>query len=300
MGVVLTVLLLAIDNFFQQVTDLPTGWTLYGEGHVPRVVRYETDNQREFQNGVEMSANDQRIQLISDTFLVANGTMPTVFGNGVRPEIILSCPTSNCTWPLINTLGLCGQCVEALELLSYAYHDTIIDWTSTLNSTVSTYPNATVCGYFLNSTTSNPTLMSGYIMGPNGQPDGESLMMRTLPLLSNPLRVPLWGGSIHFKQVRNPVVDVLIASITSESQLRTNVAPILHECVLEWCVKTIESYYWEGTYHENVTHHYTNHTSRKSPLWLAKHIEGDMVETDYFENVTITTLSEGSNSSEPH
>jgi hypothetical protein len=299
MGAILTLLLLAIDTFFQQVTDLPTGWTLYGEGLVPRVVRYESDNQREFQTGVELVANDQRMQPISDSFLSANGTMPIVFGNGVRPDIPLSCPTSNCTWPPVNTLGLCGQCIEAPELLTYACHDTIVDWISTLNTTVSTYPNATVCGYFLNATTSDRILMSGYTLGPDGSPDGETLMMRTLPLLSNPMRIPLWGGSVHFKQVRNPVIDVLIASIANKSQVHANVAPMLQECVLEWCVKTIESYYWEGSYQENVTNFYTNHTPRTGRLWETQQLEDNVFMTDYYDNITITTLPEGSNISEP-
>jgi len=299
MGALLTLLLLAIDTFFQQVTDLPTGWTLYGYGHVPRAVRYETESQREFINGAEMAANDLRFQLISDTFLIANGTMPTVFGNGVRPDIHLSCPTSNCTWPPTDTLGLCGQCTEAPELLTYACRDTIVDWTSNLNSTVSTYPNATVCGYFLNATTSNPTLMSGYILGPDGKPDGETLMTRTLSLVPKYMRVPLWGGSVHFKQVRNPIVDVLIASIAEKFQVHANVAPMIQECVLEWCVKTVESHYWEGTYHENITNYYTNHTNRTGPLWAAREVEVNVFTTDYYDNITITTLPEGSNTSEP-
>jgi hypothetical protein len=298
MGALLTLLLLAIDTFFQQVTDLPTGWTLYGEGLVPRLVRYESDKLREFQNGLDIVTNDPHIQPISDSFLIANGTMPVVFGHGNRPDIPMSCPTNNCTWPPHNTLGMCGRCVETPQLLAYACIPTRIDWTSNLNATVSSYPNATVCGYFLNATTADPTLMSGYIAGSTGEPEGETLLMRTLPLISNPLRIPLWGGSIHFKQVRNPIFDVLISSIANQSEVHAGRAPMLHECMLEWCVKTIESYYWDGTYHENVTRTYVNDTLG-GPLWSARPIEDNVTMTDYFENVTISTLPKDSNLSEP-
>ena len=42
-GALLTVLLLAIDTFFQQVTDLPSRWALHGTGLIPRVVWYEPE-----------------------------------------------------------------------------------------------------------------------------------------------------------------------------------------------------------------------------------------------------------------
>jgi hypothetical protein len=298
MGAVLTLLLLAIDTFFQQVTDLPTKWTLYGEGLVPRVVRYESDNPKDFQDGVETITADKYLLPVSETFFLANGTMPVVFGNGNRPEIPLSCPTNNCTWPPYDTLGLCGKCVETPQLLKHACLPTRVDWTSTLNATVSSYPNTTVCGYFLNATTADPTLMSGYIMGPDGAPEGETLVMRTLPLISNPLRIPLWGGSINFKQVRNPIFDVLISSIVDKAQVHAHVAPALHECMLEWCVKTIESFYWEGSYHEKVSKTYKNGTAR-GPLWSVRPYNDDFLEMEYFENVTISTVPEGSIVSEP-
>jgi hypothetical protein len=41
LGALLTVLLLGINPFFQQLTDLPTRQTLHGVGLVPRTIRYE-------------------------------------------------------------------------------------------------------------------------------------------------------------------------------------------------------------------------------------------------------------------
>jgi hypothetical protein len=35
--------MLAIDSFFQQVTDLPEWWTLRGQGLIPGTIRYQPD-----------------------------------------------------------------------------------------------------------------------------------------------------------------------------------------------------------------------------------------------------------------
>jgi hypothetical protein len=292
------VLLLAIDTFFQQLTDLPERWTLHGTGLIPRTVRYEPQYAKEFLSGFLASQTDQNILAVANTFFVGNGTQPVVFGNGTRPDIPLSCPTSSCTWAPYQTLGMCSQCVEATNLLSYACLDARIDWTSGLNSTISSYPNATVCGYFLNQTTENPIMMSGFIVGHHGKPEGETLIMRTLPLVSNPLREPLWGGSVNFKDIRNPIIDVLISSTTNKSQVHANVAPTLHECVLTWCVKTVESSYWLGAYHENVTKVYHNNTAHET-TWFTSSYEADgTTEQIYRENVTISGPSTSPNSTE--
>jgi hypothetical protein len=165
---------------------------------------------------------------------------------------------------------------------------TRVDWTSDLNATVSSYQNATVCGYFLNVTSEEPTLMSGYIVGEDGNDTGEALLMRTLPLVTKPLREPLWGdGSINFKDVRNPIEDFWISSIASGSDVYAEKVPTLHKCVISWCVKTVQSSYYLGAYTENVTNVILNDIKGSYP-WSAYAIsEEDMVMTDYLENVTI-------------
>lgn len=295
LGALLTVLLLAIDTFFQQVTDLPVRWTLHGTGLVPRVVQYKPDYVQEFVNGYELAIADKNSRALAETFFVANGTQSVPFGNGTRPDIPLSCPTSSCIWPAYETLGMCSQCAETPHLLTYACLDTRVDWTSKLNATVLSYPNATVCGHFLNATSEDPILMSGYVRGPTGQPDGETLIMRTVPLFTNPLRHPLWGGSVNFKHIRNPIIDVLISSNTNRAQVHANATPQLLECMLTWCVKTVESSYWFGTYHETVTTTYTNNSANGSP-WSTILYEDGWNDQTYLENVTISAVSANSTS----
>jgi hypothetical protein len=292
-GAILTLLLVAMDTFFQQTTDLPTRSTLHGIGLIPRTIRYEPSYSPEFMSGFESTQSDQNMLAVANAFFTTNGTQPVVFGNGTRPDIPLSCPTSTCTWPAYDSLGLCSQCVELPQLLVYACLNTRVDWTSDLNSTISSYPNATVCGYYLNATSSDPILMSGYILGENKKPQGETLVMRTLPLLTNPLRDPLWGGSIMFKDLRNPIIDVLISSTLDRSQVHANVPPVLHECVLTFCVKTFESSYSLGTYHEQVKNIYRN-DSGGSSSWSTFTYEDSSTDQTYLENVTISAPSTGS------
>jgi hypothetical protein len=297
LGAILTVLLLAIDTFFQQLTDLPTRSTRHGLGLIPRTVRYEPEYAAEFMSGIEAAQSDRDILVIAETFFVGNGTQSVPFGNGTRPDIPLTCPTSSCTWPSYRTLGICSQCAEVPHLLAYACLDTRVDWTSDLNSTISSYPNATLCGYFLNATSDHPIMMSGYMTGAHGQPEGETLIMRTLPLISNPLRNQLWGGSVSFKDIRNPIIDVLVSSTVGESQVHASVAPALHECVLSWCVKEVESSYSLGTYYERIIETYNNHSAGESP-WESFSYDDGSTDLIYLENVTINAPTAGSKFSE--
>jgi hypothetical protein len=192
---------------------------------------------------------------------------------------------------------VCSECVEATQLLDFTCIFTRVDWTSQLNATISSYPNATVCGYFLNSTSAQPTLMSGYIVNDDGKTTGEALLMRTLPLVTNSERNPLYGsGSINFNHVRNAIADVLVSSTTNGYDVYANKTPILHECVLTWCVKTVRSSYLLGMYQEEIVSTFQN-TSQGPFPWSSYPIPGeeDLLMTDYLENVTIAAPSTGQN-----
>ena len=295
LGALVTIFALALDPFFQQVVSFPERWTLQPtNSSIARAVRYDPELNVDYQDGVEMTNLDGDMQAVIDPFFVANGTQPVPYGNGSRVDFPLSCPSSNCTWPSYETLGMCSKCVETPSLLNFACMYTRVDWTSTLNANVSSYPNATVCGYFLNSTSTEPVLMSGYMMDKDGNTTGEALLMRTLPLMTNPMRDPLWGhGSINFRDIRNPLMDVLISSTASASDVYQDKAPVLHECVLAWCVKTFQSSYYMGTYNEEVTATFLNDSSSTSPWKVSILEEEGIVLTDYLENVTIAAPPTG-------
>jgi hypothetical protein len=88
-----------------------------------------------------------------------------------------------------------------------------------------------VCRYFLNITSAQLTLKSGYMVSKDGKSTGEALLMRTLLLITNSARRPLYGGSINFKDVPNPIADVLILSITDGYDVYVNKTLVLVKCI---------------------------------------------------------------------
>jgi len=130
LGAVLTLLLLAVDTFFQQVTDLPERWNLDGYGEIPRVIRYEGDNGDIYEDGYPNTMEDINLRQATLKFFYYNGNKAVPFGSGNRSEIPLSCPSSRCEWDEYDTLGVCSACEDVSELLTYACLTTNLDWIS--------------------------------------------------------------------------------------------------------------------------------------------------------------------------
>jgi hypothetical protein len=305
-GAIVTLLSLALDPFFQQVVDFPDRWALqHTDSAIPRVHTYTPFYKPEFFQGYETNIADPDFRPVVRQFFVDNGTQPVEFGNGTRPEIPLSCPTSNCTWPEYETLGVCSQCVEASNLLEFACLYTKIDWSANSTGPISddTMPNGTVCGYYLNATSEAPVLMSGYVLeGTEEEPaKGEALLVRALPLTEFLTKVPLYGaGSVNFKHIRNPILDALIVSAADGvDSVFGHAKPVAHECVLTWCVQTIKSSYDWGRYTENITSVNINTTAGPFP-WesVEVQLESESAQlTLYMQDIAITPSA--SNGSDP-
>jgi hypothetical protein len=148
----------------------------------------------------------------------------------------------------------------------------------------------TACGYFLNATSVEPVLMSGF-RAENGTsaPYGETLLMRTLPLVTNPFRQPLYGGSVNFKHIRYPLLDTLIVSSADGTALSVyqNKTPVAQECVLSWCVKTLLSSFADGGYEEQVLETFTNTTTTEWPWWTEYQPELQVTNTEFRANISI-------------
>lgn len=102
---------------------------------------------------------------------------------------------------------------------------------------------------------------------------GETLLMRTLPLITNPFRNSLYGGSINFKHIQNPMLDALIVSSVNGSveNVYNKKRPIAQECVFSWCVKTLRSSYDSGGYEEHLEKTFFNSTPIEWP-WRTEHV----------------------------
>ncbi|KAF1936136.1 hypothetical protein EJ02DRAFT_414481 [Clathrospora elynae] len=238
LGALLIVLLLAVDTFFQQVVSFPDRWALQNASSaIPRLAAYRPRYLPYFIQGEEQGQYEENLLPTTIKYLYGNGTTPVPFGNGTRPDIPLSCPTSSCTWPEYETLAVCSSCVEVSGLLNltYACVNTTIDWSTNWTGPLRDVPyqNGTVCGYFLNATTSAPILLSGHVVneGDNGNWTGEALLVRTVPLTDFDTRQPLYGvGSLAFKNIRNSLLDGLVASaVNGIDSVYRHEAPLVHD-----------------------------------------------------------------------
>lgn len=301
LGAVLTLLLLVTDTFFQQVIDLPERWVIQGYGEIPRVVQYESEIGKLYIDGVPASRLDVYLQQTTEMYFYYNGSSPLAFGNGKRPEIPLSCPSSRCEWDTYDSLGFCSACADVSELLTYACLETKLDWISTVKYNSSHYPTGTSCGYWLNATSDAPMLMSGYRTDQvsNATSEGEALLLRTLSLTApfNSIfpfsSVPFFNGSVKFQDIYSPVLDALIVSAPdgTASSVYRSVRPVAQECIIAWCVKTFQSSYAEGKYEETVIGTFMNRTARDQPYPREAYLEVSedsvSVFTQFHGNITI-------------
>jgi hypothetical protein len=140
LGAVLTLLMVATDAFFQQSTDLPGRWASKGHGDSPIVIRYDSNNGQIFEHGMSNTLVDINLSQVVQNYFYYGGNQPVIFGNGIRPEIPLSCPSSRCEWEPYDTLGICSACADVSEQLTYACMITKIDWISSVFHNETTYP----------------------------------------------------------------------------------------------------------------------------------------------------------------
>ncbi|CAN9102313.1 unnamed protein product [Alternaria alternata] len=261
LGALLIVLLLAIDTFFQQVVTFPNQWALQNaSSSIPLVTKYFPPHLTYFLKGEEQGMYDQITAPVIKSYFYENGSQPVPFGSGYRPDIPLACPSSRCTWPEYDTLATCSSCVDVSQDLNitYACLNTTIDWSAEWQGPLTEvpYPIGMVCGHFLNVTSTTPVLLSGYIMQENGTRNttGEALLMRTIPLSDMDTKEPYYGtGSFSFKDIRYPITDGLIASAANGlDSVYRHESPVVHECILSWCVHRLRSSYEWGVYSESI------------------------------------------------
>ena len=295
-GALLVVLLLTIDTFFQQVVHLTDAWILQDtSGTIPRVIQYDPDVLRARKFGLEQGAVDRELSAVGKYFFYGNGTQPVPFGNGARSEIPVSCPSNNCTWAAYDTLAVCSKCADISQTfnLTQTCLNTTLDWSTAWQGPLKTvpYPKGTVCGYFANITSEAPILFSGYSVAlSDNATAGETLLVRTVPLVDFNTKAPFYGsGSISFKDVRYPLVDFLVASAKDGIQsVKRGEPPVIHECMLTWCIQTLQSSYDNGEYIETVKSKYIERPMKTDPWpWLTYEVQGGQW-IEYTQNITIT------------
>ncbi|KAF2621565.1 hypothetical protein BU25DRAFT_452580 [Macroventuria anomochaeta] len=92
---------------------------------------------------------------------------------------------------------------------------------------------------------------------------------------------------------QNPIADFIIASAADGTTVSVyrNETPIVYECVLSWCVKTVQSSYEEGIYKEDITGIQMNTTAGPLP-WFTRDITTPYqngTEMIYNDDISIIT-----------
>ncbi|KAI4660881.1 uncharacterized protein J4E79_005449 [Alternaria viburni] len=297
LGALLIVLLLAIDTFFQQVVTFPDRWALQtAPSSIPIVKTYSPYFSKYFIKGDEIAMYDEVTSPVIKSYFYGNGSIPVPFGSGFRPDIPLSCPSSKCTWPTYDTLATCSSCVDVSHDLNitYACLNTTIDWSVKWEGPLADvpYPVGNVCGHFLNLTSATPILLSGRVVSENGTTNStdEVLLVRTIPLSDMNTKEPYYGtGSFAFRDIRYPVsiiiiTDGLVASASNGiDSVYGREPPVVHECMLSWCVQRVRSSYEWGLYSQTTESTFLNIANDTVPWpWI---VDGNWYE--YSPNITL-------------
>ncbi|KAL5404698.1 hypothetical protein PMIN03_008966 [Paraphaeosphaeria minitans] len=300
LGACVTIMALLLDPFFQQVVEYPEHWRIQpGNGSIPRATGYEPfSTGKEFMLGLENVEVDQTMLGIQNRFFYSNGTLPMTFGKGVRAEVPLGCPNSNCTWPEYESFGVSSECLDASDRLEFRCSRSILDWVQEPvlgekpRDTIS-YSNGSSCGWWLKA--EDPLLMTGYNIDKNSPHTGEILLMRAQPLYDLGSRRFMPGYLPKLNNSRNPLAHVVIVSNVNQDRVRQNSTPIANECMVSWSAKRMISTYSEGGYEEIVSHIMLNSTVEDNP-WISTELfdENNVsigFDFSYGENVVVASPS---------
>lgn len=238
LGAVITLFALAMDPFFQQVVGFPEQWRVQPvKGFIPRAHTYTTYTAGTFLiEDTSLVELDQAISATSYQYFYDNGTAPVISsdGSGMAPAIPLECPSSKCSWAEYDTLGVCNRCTDITDRLEFLCRNSTLDWIQTPivlpDMSNWDYPNGTACGWYLKA--DNPMLMTGYTTDLFTNHTGEVLVSRSQPLYDVFTRAPLTGYNAKLNDTRNPISHFVVVSGGDVTQVRQNVTPIAHECII--------------------------------------------------------------------
>jgi hypothetical protein len=179
----------------------------------------------------------------------------------------------------------------------------MLDWittpTATADGSAWNYPNGTACGWFLKA--DSPLLMTGYIAGLDTNYTGreEVLVSRSQPLYDINTRAFLPGYPAKLNNTRNPILHLVVVSGGDDvSFVKQNATPVAHECIVSWCVKTMQSSLVGGLYRENVSSTVYNKTLGADPWDVSPIYEnGEFFGMSFSYNEKITIVG---NSGHPY
>jgi len=216
---------------------------------------------------------------------------PLFFGEGFSGPLNVTCPSTNCTWPVFDTLAVCNECTDISNFLTRDCLTTPSDWAPAEKLTIdedgtAIPPNLTACGWYLNATSDRPVLMNGYALKPNSMEQEAGLSMRILPIsFDATTRESYYNGSISYSHIRNPVMDfIIVSSPNGAPDVYSNKTPVALECALSWCVNRINATSTLGIYREDVLESFQTDPNLPFP-WI---INEEASTAHYDSDITIT------------
>ena len=278
MGAAIMLLALPLELCFQQIISYPSVWvSISPNSTTPRALTFVPRDGNVRLNGTRILRPAIDFTSHVETFFI---------GPGEPPELQSSCPTSNCTWGQFDTLSVCSACNDVRQDLIFGCDTGPVEWLNNVTLMDKRYPVMKSCGYFLNSSGEDPILMSGYAMNPDLTP-GPALGTRFFPVVDLLTRKPHFGGSLRFPEIKNPMWDIIISSTPDgPAGAYKNATPSVQECVLYWCVKTIQTSFYLGSIHEVVVKEQQMETQSSYP-WNISQGAGHLI-TKYQADFSLT------------
>jgi hypothetical protein len=231
----ITVLALAFEPFFQQIVAYPermtstqqgTTWAArsFAPNYLPILRKFATDTR-----------SDPTMSAVIDAAFNSPET-------GIRPATA-TCPTGNCTWPMYPTLGVCHECQDVSFLLEYQCENS-----TRLDRATGPGEALDPCGFKVNNT---------FLVGSTGLIGSRRVTSLTTLIVNTSnvnSRFDPFLNTTRFAHATLPIADFYVGYTPGgPAAVMRNDTPVLLECLLSWCVKTLQAQVNNGVLEESVT-----------------------------------------------
>jgi hypothetical protein len=196
-----------------------------------------------------------------------------------------SCPTPKCEWDPFDTLAICSACTPIRGLLERrCINATSVIWQMETN--VSSVGTIDTCGWYLIPPGNQaPILVSGYAKNYTTNTITDLLVGRIVPLRNIFTRVPVYpNATINYPNILNPLADYIVAfspdGIAGALAGMDSNAPDVNECVMHWCVQTVNATVTGSLLTETVTNERELNTDNVANPWIGM--------TEYLPHFSLT------------
>lgn len=226
-GAILTVIVLAISPFVQQLVGSETRQTVSESASIPIARTYILNAENDFTSNLFVKA------AVYDGF-IRSPAAPMNFP--VTPY----CPTSNCNWSSYLTLGVCSTCQNITNLLKLGYVNPADMVNSPSNYSL---PNGNFLGQ--PAVNAHPSPSSRCIMN----------ITNTWALRANaPDNITSDNWSLVYSDRGSLIIDLFAIVLNG-------VRPFAAECILQYCVEEFTADVRNGTFVESTHSTWTNNSA---------------------------------------